>query len=176
MPRSNPAADVAGESSQHLGEELMTRDAIHRLYLPGMAKTYDGLRPLAWPMLRIATGLIMVPHGIPKLFGSFAPLLAKNVLAPLGFPAPLAVAYFLGALEIFGGVLLAAGFLTRLVALMFVVETAIIFVFVSLPKGWIYSVPGGGAEYPGLLFVLFLALVFRGAGAFSVDAALRWEL
>jgi putative oxidoreductase len=154
----------------------MTGNAINRLYLPGMAETYDRLRPLAWPMLRIATGLIMLPHGIPKLFGSFAPVLAKNVLAPLGFPAPLAVAYFLGALEIFGGIFVAAGFLTRLVALMFAVETAIIFVFVSLPKGWIYSVPGGGAEYPGLLFVLFLAFVFRGAGEFSIDAALKREL
>ena len=103
-------------------------------------------------------------------------MLAKNVLAPLGFPAPLAVAYFLGALEIFGGIFVAAGFLTRLVALMFAVETAIIFVFVSLPKGWIYSVPGGGAEYPGLLFVLFLAFVFRGAGEFSVDAVLKREI
>ncbi len=87
----------------------MTDIGINRLYLPGLASTYDRLRPLAWPMLRIAAGLIMIPHGIPKLFGTFAPVLAKTVLAPLGFPEPLYVAYFLGALEIFGGSLLAAG-------------------------------------------------------------------
>ncbi len=154
----------------------MTRNGINRLYLPVMAKAYDRLRPLAWPMLRIAAGLIMIPHGIPKLFGSFAPVLAKNVLAPLGLPAPIYWAYFLGALEVFGGILLAAGFLTRLLALMFAVETAIIFAFVSLPKGWIYSVPGGGAEYPGLLLVLYLAFVFKGAGGCSIDDALKREL
>lgn len=154
----------------------MTHNEINRLYLSVMAGPYDRLRPLAWPMLRIAAGLIMIPHGIPKLFGAFAPLLAKNVLAPLGFPAPLYVAYFLGILEIFGGILLAAGFLTRLVALMFVVETAIIFLFVSLPKGWIYSVPGGGAEYPGILFVIYLALAIRGAGEYSVDGVLKREI
>lgn len=154
----------------------MARNGINRSYFPVMAPIYDRLRPLAWPMLRIVAGLIMIPHGVPKLFGSFAPIVAKNVLAPLGLPVPLSVAYFLGALEIFGGILLAAGFLTRLIALMFAVETAVIFIFVSLPKGWIYSVPGGGAEFPGLLFVLYLALFFAGAGECSVDGALKREL
>jgi putative oxidoreductase len=154
----------------------MTRKGINRLYLPALAMIYDRLAPMAWPMLRIAAGLIMIPHGIPKLFGSFAPVLAKNVLAPIGLPAPLALAYFLGALEIFGGILFAAGILTRLLALMFAVETAIILVFVSLPKGWIYSAPGGGAEFPGLLFVLYLAFVFKGAGGCSIDGVLKHEL
>ncbi len=154
----------------------MTDIDARRLYLPFLAPLYQRLQPLAWPMLRIAAGAIMIPHGWPKLFGTFAPIVAKNVLAPLGFPAPLYVAYFLGTLEIVGGLLLAAGVLTRLLALMFAVEMLIIFVFVNWPKGWIYSVPGGGAEFPALLFVLYLAFVFTGAGRFSVDAALRREL
>jgi putative oxidoreductase len=137
---------------------------------------YDRLRPLAWPMLRIAAGLILVPHGVPKIFGSFAPILAKNVLIPLGLPWPLAVAYFLGALEIIGGLLFAAGACTRLLALMFTVEMIIITVFVNVPKGWIYSVPGGGAEFPAFLVIVYLAFVFAGAGRYSVDAALKREL
>ena len=59
--------------TEHWGD-FMTGNAINRLYLPGMTRTYDWLRPLAWPMLRIAAGLLMLPHGIPKLFGSFAPV------------------------------------------------------------------------------------------------------
>lgn len=149
---------------------------VDRLYLPRLAPAYDLVRPLAWPLLRVASGLIMTPHGVPKLFGSFAPILAKNVLAPIGLPGAIYRAYFLGALEIFGGVLLAAGYLTRLLALMFAVETAVIFIFVALPKGWIYSVPGGGAEFPALLFVLYLALVFEGAGQWSIDSMARREL
>jgi putative oxidoreductase len=157
-------------------ETIVTDIAINRLYLPRLAPIYDRLRPLAWPMLRIAAGLVMIPHGVPKLFGTFAPVVAKNVLAPMGFPEPLYVAYFLGALEIFGGGLLAAGFLTRLLAAMFAFESAIIFTFVNLPKGWFYSVPGGGAEFPALLIVLYLALLFVGAEKFSVDAGLKREL
>ena len=143
-----------------------------RPLLPFLAPIYDRLSVFAWPLVRVAAGLIMLPHGVPKLFGNFAPVLAERVLAPLGFPSPLYWAYFLGALEIFGGVLLAAGFLTRLLALMFAVETAIITSMVSLPKGWIYSVPGGGAEFPALLTVLYIALVFRGAGPYSLDS--KW--
>lgn len=41
---------------------------------------------------------------------------------------------------------LALGVVTRPLALAFAVETAIITAAVSWPKGWIYSVPGGGAE------------------------------
>ena len=66
--------------------------------------------------------------------------------------------------------------MTRLLALMFACETAIIFVFVSLPKGCVYSQPGGGAEFPALLTVLYLAVLFKGANNFSIDAALRREL
>lgn len=149
---------------------------VDQLYFLWMAPAYDRVRPLAWPMLRVAAGLIMISHGVPKLFGSFAPILAKNVLTPLGLPGAIYWAYFLGALEIFGGVLLAAGFMTRLVALMLAAETAVIFAFVSLPKGWIYSVPGGGAEFPALLLVLYLALLFEGAGNWSIDRAVKREI
>ncbi|HKW52942.1 MAG TPA: hypothetical protein VJO12_04560 [Stellaceae bacterium] len=64
-----------------------------RLVFPGLAALYRQAPPHAYTLVRFAAGAVMLPHGIPKLFGSFAPVLAKNVLAPLGFPAPLAVAY-----------------------------------------------------------------------------------
>lgn len=59
---------------------------------------------------------------------------------------------------------------------MFAAETAVILIFVKFPKGWIYSVPGGGAEFPALLFVLYLALMFEGAGKWSIDSMARREL
>ena len=152
-----------------------------RLLLPFLAPIYDRVSGFAWPLVRVAAGLIMIPHGVPKLFGNFAPVLAERVLAPLGCPSPLYWAYFLGALAIFGGALLAAGCLTRLLALMFAAETAIITTMVSLPKGWIYSVPGGGAEFPALLTVLYVALVLRvrstasGVGRFSCNRRATWS-
>src|SRR5262249_52569876 len=68
---------------------------------------------------------------------------AQNVLTPLGFPAPLAWAYFLGVLEFFGGAALAMGFLTRPLALMFTVQMAIV-TYWHAGNGYFFSSPRGG--------------------------------
>lgn len=140
-----------------------------RLVFPGLAALYRQAAPYAHTLIRFAAGALMLPHGIPKLFGTFAPVLAKNVLAPLGFPAPVAVAYGLGALEVFGGTMLALGLLTRPLALMFAIETAVIAFFVAAPKGYFYSAPGGGFEYPMVLFILYVAILVRGGGRCAID-------
>jgi len=147
-----------------------------RLVFPGLSPLYRRLAPYGYALLRAAGGLIMMPHGAPKLFGSFAPILAKNVLAPLGFPAPLAWAYWLGTLEVFGGAMLALGLFTRPLAAMFAVESAIIALFVAWPKGWFYSAPGGGFEYPLMLFVIFLVILVHGGGRLALDRIIGWEV
>jgi putative oxidoreductase len=147
-----------------------------RLMFPGLARLYRAAEPLGDLWLRLVAGGIMIPHSIPKLFGSFAPVLAKNVLGPLGFPGPLYWAYFLGVLELGGGVLLALGLLTRPLALAFAVETAVIAAAVSWPKGWFYSVPGGGAEFPFLLFAVYVAILLRGPGRYSLDRVMGREI
>src|SRR5215470_11908089 len=43
----------------------------------------------------------------------------------IGFPAPELMAHFVAVLEIVGGVLLICGFLTRLIAIPFVIEMAV---------------------------------------------------
>jgi putative oxidoreductase len=138
----------------------------------GLAGLYETMAPWGYPLLRFFAGLIMIPHAIPKLFGSFAPVLAKNVLAPLGFlnfPDPLFWAYFLGSLEIVGGTMLALGLLTRPLALAFAIETAIITWFVAVPKGWFYASPGGGAEFPFMLCVVYVAILCIGPGRCALD-------
>jgi putative oxidoreductase len=152
-------------------DELDTR----RLIFPRLARIYRSVAPYSYTLIRFAAGAIMIPHGVPKLFGTFAPVLAKNVLAPLGFPAPLAWAYWLGALEVFGGAMLALGLFTRPLALLFAFETAIIAFFVALPKGYFYSVPGGGFEYPQLLFILYVAIVLRGGERCAIDNIIARE-
>lgn len=146
-----------------------------RLIFPGLAAFYRRLAPYAYTLVRFAAGAIMIPHGVPKLFGAFAPVLAKNVLTPLGFPAPLAWAYWLGTLEVFGGAMLALGLFTRPIALMFATETATIAIFVALPKGYFYSAPGGGFEYPLILFILYVAIVLCGGGRWAIDNIIARE-
>jgi putative oxidoreductase len=152
-----------------------------KLAFPQWARLYETAAPFGYVVIRIAAGAIIMPHAFPKLFGSFAPVLAKNVLAPLGFlnfPDPLFWAYFLGVLELAGGAMLILGLLTRVVALGLAIETAIITYFVAMPKGWFYASPGGGAEFPAILTLVYLGIVLAGPGRCALDrlAAKRWGI
>ncbi len=82
-----------------------------RLIFPGLGTLYQSIAPYSYAVIRFCAGAIVIYHGYMKLFGGFAGPVAQNVLTPLGFPAPLAWAYFLGVLEFFGGAALAVGFL-----------------------------------------------------------------
>jgi putative oxidoreductase len=145
------------------------------------AGLYEAVAPFGYVLIRVAAGAIIMPHAFPKLFGSFAPVLAKNVLAPLGFlnfPDPLFWAIFLGVLELVGGALLIVGLLTRAMALGLAIETAIITYFVAIPKGWFYASPGGGAEFPAILTLVYLGIVLTGPGRYALDrlVARRWGI
>src|SRR6266700_1911060 len=93
----------------------------NRLVFPGLSGLYEAISPYSYAIIRCAAGTVVVYHGYMKLFGPAAAPVAQNVLTPLGFPMPLAWAYFLGVLEFFGGIMLAVGLFTRPLALMFTI-------------------------------------------------------
>jgi putative oxidoreductase len=142
-----------------------------RLYVPGAAGLYERLAPLAYPLIRIALGLILVPHGYAKLFLDDAVPASRN-FANFGWAYPLAWAYFIGALEFFGGLLLAVGLFTRLVAAAFVVEMAVI-CFAVLYPSWSWG--RRGMEYALFMGIVALAILFRGGGRYSLDHKLGRE-
>lgn len=115
-------------------------------------------------ILRIGTGLLFFQHGAPKLFGWFGGFGEPGVTAPLFSLFGLA-----GVLEVFGGILIAIGFLTRPVAIVLALEMIIAFVKAHLPNGWVPIMNQG--ELALLYMVVFVFLVGNGAGPASVD---RW--
>jgi len=133
-------------------------------------------------VLRLAAGLIFVPHGWSKVAGeggpaAFAADMAANYHLPsfLGYAAAYA--------ELVGGVLLIAGLLTRLDALLLAATMFVATFIVQLPDA-LYEVPPGaiklfvalrGIETPLALFAITLALLLTGGGRFSLDRALRLE-
>lgn len=144
-----------------------------RLYIPALAGIYDSLWNVAELLLRLAAGLLAVPHGMQKLFGMFgggglsgtAAFFDKVGYSPGALWAPV-----IGSLEFFGGLLLAIGLFTRPVAALFVVQ----FVFVThfhSARGWFDP----GIEFPLLWLVVFLYFVIRGGGPMSVDARMSKE-
>ncbi len=40
-------------------------------FFPAVGRSLEGVEHLAYPLMRIATGLMFVPHGAQKLFGWF---------------------------------------------------------------------------------------------------------
>jgi putative oxidoreductase len=122
----------------------------------------DKLRPLSLTLLRLGVGGVFIYHGFPKLFGSTARYV--DYFGDLGFPAY--TVYLVGAVELFGGLLIAVGLFTRLAALLMMAEMAVAIWKVHLAEG-IYSV--NEYEYQLALVLSFFLLSTTGAGRFSID-------
>ena len=138
--------------------------------VPVFASLANAFSPFAEPLVRVATGLLLVPHGAQKLFGWFGgygiDATGQFFATKLGLPASLAVVA--GIIEFFGGLLLAAGIATRLMAALVFGLMAVAVVQVHLPAGFFWI--DGGYEYPLLWGILALSYVMRGGGRYSVDA------
>ncbi len=90
----------------------MTEVATSRLIIPALGGIYRVFAPYTETLIRIVAGLSFVPHGYPKLF--INPVSSAAFLEESGFRPGMFWAILLGCTEVFGGLLLAAGFLTRL--------------------------------------------------------------
>jgi putative oxidoreductase len=131
-------------------------------------------------VLRLAAGLIFLPHGWSKVGGEGgAAAFASDIAANYHLPAFLG--YVAAYAELAGGVLLIFGLLTRLDALLLAGTMFVAAFIVQLPDA-LYEVPPGaiklfvalkGIELPLAMFAICLALLFTGGGQFSLDALLR---
>ena len=83
-----------------------------RLVVPQLQPFYRWAEPLSWALIRITAGLMLIPHGWPKLMmgvGATANMaLVKRGIAPA---EPLAIVLI--ALETIGGLCIALGLFTR---------------------------------------------------------------
>jgi putative oxidoreductase len=147
-----------------------------RYVIPGLAGIYAGLETYSWPLIRVATGLFFVPHGMQKLFGFWGGNLAKTAegFAKQGLEPGMFWATYIGCLELFGGILLVIGLLTRPIAALFVGFMAVAAFHVTIQRGWFWA--GGGMEVPLYLMLISIAILIRGGGALSVDRALGREI
>ena len=148
------------------------------LYIPALGGIYDKFKPYMYPLLRVMMGLFFVPHGMQKLFGMFgAPPMAAYVKS-FGHMGPFwehaGWVYYIGCLEFFGGILMAIGLATRLVAIQFVCFMAMAAFVANWPRGWFWT--KGGTEAPLSWGIVCLVILIYGAGRFSVDRARGKEI
>jgi putative oxidoreductase len=146
-----------------------------RLYVPALGGLYESLWSWSEALLRIVAGLMLLyPHGLPKLglfggagFAGTSQFLATKVgMYPGAFWAGVAI-----FLETIGGILLAVGLFTRLIALLLTIEMIVIlWYYYSIRAAYTSSV-----ELPLLWAFVFFYFVVRGGGAYSVDARMKKE-
>ncbi len=133
-------------------------------------------------LLRVAAGLIFLPHGWSKIAGEGgSAAFAADVATNYGIPA------FLGHLaayaEVFAGLLLIVGLLSRIDAFLLAATMFVAAFIVQLPDA-LFEVPPNanrtfvalrGIEMPLALFAICTALLLSGPGRWSLDHALGVE-
>ena len=152
-----------------MSDLFASRAAASRLYIPALGGAYGVLTPYTETLIRIVAGLFLVPHGLPKLMN---PARSGAFLAESGFEPGVLWAILLGATEVFGGLLLAAGLFTRVacVPILIFLLSAVAF---HLENGFAWN--ARGFEYPLFWAVVVFHFLIHGGGRYSVDASMRKE-
>ncbi|MBS1715594.1 MAG: DoxX family protein [Armatimonadetes bacterium] len=132
----------------------------------------------ALTVLRISAAVVVWPHGAQKLLGWFGGHGPEGTVGFMGqaLGVPPALAWLVIIAEFFGSIALALGLLTRVAALGIFSTLAVAVVMVHLPNGffmnWTGQQKGEGIEYFLFALPVLAILLWRGAGAWSVDKAL----
>ena len=128
---------------------------------------------LALFILQTAVGLTFAAHGAQKLFGWWeGPGMAgwEGAMHRMGFRPPRLFAWVSALVEFVGGLMLAIGFLTPLVAAAIVAQAVVIIGRAHWANGFFNQ--RSGIEYPLLLGAGAAALGLAGPSVLSVDSAL----
>jgi putative oxidoreductase len=129
-----------------------------------MTETMAAWAPRALSVLRIVAGLMIIEHGMSKLFGwPVVPAFAQLKLFSLFGAA--------GVIETVGGALLILGLFTQPAAFILSGEMAVAYFVVHEPRSFFPLVNGGALAI--IYCFAFLYLSTAGGGPWSLDAALK---
>jgi len=143
-----------------------------KLLIPTLKPFYDWANPISWLIVRVTVGLMLIPHGWPKLAAGVAAT-AAGALAKRGIQPAEPLAVVLITLETLGGLCIALGLFTRFWAAAVTIEMMVI-VYHSAANGFGWT--KSGYEYPLMWGLIMLAVALRGGGPYSLDRKLGREL
>ena len=128
--------------------------------------------PAATVVVRLLVGGVFVSEGMQKFL--FPGALGVGRFIKIGIPAPTVMAPFVGVVEIVCGVLVIAGLLTRVAAVLLIIDMLVAIATTKIPilikSGFWAMAHEARTDYTMLLGSIFLLLV--GAGPLSIDARL----
>jgi len=142
-----------------------------KLLLPQLRTFYDFAIPLAWPVVRIASGWNLAVHGWGKV--TRGPGAYVKGFSDMGFEPALAWVWGGLAIEFVGGIALILGLFTRFWAAAAAIELAIVtMIYWKTGFSWLNR----GYEYTLLWGWICFAIALRGGGPYSLDRKLGTEL
>jgi putative oxidoreductase len=143
-----------------------------RPLIPALARFYPLAADLAWVLVRVTAGLMLIPHGWPKVSAGPAAVGAR-LATPNGFEPAILFGALLIFLETVGGLMIAVGLFTRVIAALLLVEFLVI-LKVHSARGWFAST--NGLEFVLFWAIVLLAILLRGGGPYSLDRKLGREI
>jgi putative oxidoreductase len=160
---------------------MSTAVVIERMTLAG-SRARSALAPWGPIPLRLIVGYGFVQHGFAKI--ARGPDSFAAILQALGVPAPHFTAWVSIVTELLGGLAILTGGLVTLASIPMAMLLCVAIFTVHLPNGFssvkLVAITAGGPQFGpvgyevDLLYLACLAaLVFAGAGPFSVDSILK---
>jgi putative oxidoreductase len=126
-----------------------------------MAKILEDSSEYFYFVFRVFVGLLFAQHGAQKLFGMFTARPPVELFSLFGMA---------GVIELFGGLAIALGILTRLAALAGAAEMVAAYFKVHVPRG---PVPNENQGELALLFLAaFLILIAHGSKIWGLEMLL----
>ena len=116
-----------------------------KLLFPGLAGFYESWRDIAYTLVRVVIGYILLMHGWVKV-GTFGLAGVSGYMAKQGLEPATAFAIATMALETVGAICIIIGLFTRFFAAALAVELGIAFLVVHLKAG--FAVNTGGPTVP----------------------------
>src|SRR2546421_4318020 len=164
---------VSWPESRAGGTIMLTNSPEPRPLIPALAPVYARTAELSWLIIRATAGLMLLPHGIPKVFNQGVAAFAAAGLQKRGIEPALPLAFLVAFLETVGATCVALGLFTRFFAAALAIEMAVI-TSVHFPMGFGWT--NRGYEYPLLWGLIMLAIALRGGGPYSLDRRIGKEL
>lgn len=124
---------------------------------------FAGWAPRILGITRILFGIMFACHGAQKVLGWFGGM-------PPGFTPPWYIVWIAGPLELIGGVLIALGLFTRIMAFLCSGLMAVAYFHGHARNGFLPKVNQGELAVVYCWFFLYLSA--RGPGAFALDNVL----
>lgn len=131
-------------------------------------------RDSAWTLMRVLASAMFMTHGWSKLFGENpqammgSGMTTVNIGDFLVFPMPMDInaLFIAGAIELFGGLLLAIGLWTHLLALL--AALLMVMAYLTAHLAWFPTLNRG--ELAAMYFLVYWLLFVFGPGPYSVDS------